>query len=380
MESAAAKIDTEISFNITLEKNVLLKSVSKLQSIVEKRNTIPILSNIKLDATGSSLVLTVTDMDLVASEEIEAEISAEGSLTVPAGTLYDIIRKLPEGAKINLEADSSSSQVIVTAGSSNFKISYLASDEFPVMSEGDLTHKFTLSTASFLTLIEKTKFAMSNEETRYYLNGVYFHISEGNLRSVATDGHRLASYEIALPEGAADMPGIIIPRKTVNELAKLLESQEEVIISLSDSKIKFESDKIELLSKVVDGTFPDYQRVIPDNNTKILKLSADDFKEAVDRVATISVDKTKAVKVELAENNIILKSQGVEGSSAKEDVIAEYQDESMEIGFNSRYVLEMMNHIEADNFTIAFDSPNAPALVRDPKDESALYIIMPMRV
>lgn len=380
MENAARKVDSEVSFNITIEKSTLLRSVSKLQSIVEKRNTIPILSNIKLDAGDSSLTLTVTDMDIVASEEIEAEVSAQGSLTVPALTLYDIIRKLSESSKVNLEADSASSQLIVTSGSSNFKLSYLASDDFPVMSEGDLTHKFTLPADIFLRLVDKTKFAMSNEETRYYLNGVYFHLSENKIKAVATDGHRLASFEIDKPQGADDMPGIIIPRKTVNEISKLLENQEEVTISLSDSKIKFNAGKVELLSKVVDGTFPDYQRVIPENNTKVLKISSDDFREAVDRVSTISVDKTKAVKIELNKNKVTLKAQGIEGSSAKEDIVAEYDDDSLEIGFNSRYVLEMMNQIEADNFTMVFDNPNSPALVTDPKDPAALYIIMPMRV
>lgn len=380
MESTARKIDSEIAFDITIEKGTLLKSVSKLQSIVEKRNTIPILSNIKLEASGSSLTLTVTDMDIVASEEIEAEISAQGALTVPALTLYDIIRKLPEGTKINLSADANSSQVVVTAGSSNFKISYLPAEDFPVMSEGELTHKFKLPANKFLSLIDKTKFAMSNEETRYYLNGVYFHLMEGDLKAVATDGHRLASFKIEKPEGAEGMPGIIIPRKTVNEISKLIEGQEEVEIALSDSKIKFNAGKIELLSKVVDGTFPDYQRVIPENNTKTLKISTDDFKEAVDRVSTISVDKTRAIKVELSSNKVTLRSQGAEGSSAKEDIIAEYDDESLEIGFNSRYILEMMNQIESDNFNMVFDNPNSPALVTDPKDPSALYIIMPMRV
>ncbi len=176
------------------------------------------------------------------------------------------------------------------------------------------------------------------------------------------------------------MPGIIIPRKAVNEVSKLLEGQEEVEISLSESKIKFNSGKVELLSKVVDGTFPDYQRVIPENNTKTLNISADDFKEAVDRVATIAADKTKAVKVKLGKNLITLTATGIEGASAKEDVMAEYDDESIEIGFNSRYVLEMMNQIEAENFSIIFDNPNSPALVKDPKDDAALYIIMPMRV
>jgi DNA polymerase-3 subunit beta len=383
MESTARKIEKKAAtqgFNITIEKSNLLKAIARLQSLVEKRNTIPILSNVKLDATGKSLTLTVTDMDLVASEEVDANIVSGGALTVPALTLYDIIRKLPEGSQVSLKADGGSSRLSVNAGSANFTLSYLSADDFPVMSEGELTHKFTLSSKDFLKLIDKTKFAMSNEETRYYLNGVYFHISNGKLRAVATDGHRLSSVEIDAPKGSEGMPGIIIPRKAVNEISKLLENQNEVTISLSETKIKINAGRIELLSKVVDGTFPDYTRVIPENNAKIVTVSSNLFNEAIDRVSTISADKTKAVKVKFEKGNINFNSQGIEGSSAKESIACEYAADALEVGFNSRYVLEMMTQIKSDKITIALDNPNSPALVKDPTDTSVIFIIMPMRV
>lgn len=380
MAEAARKIKAQPAFDINIEKNAFIRALSKIQSVVEKRNTIPILANVKIEAASNAVTLTVTDMDLVATQEIEAAVNTEGSLTVPALTLYDIIRKLPEGAQINLNADSASSRLIVKSGSSKFTLSYLPSEDFPVIAEGDLTHKFTLDVKTFVRLVEKTKFAMSNEETRYYLNGVYLHVMNGNLRAVATDGHRLASIEIPAPEGSSEMPGVIIPRKAVNELAKLLEGQDKVTISVSESKIKFTANKIELLSKVVDGTFPDYQRVIPENNKKMLTTNTQALKEAVDRVSTISVDKTKAIKITVSTDNINLFTQGVEGASGNEDVPANYSADTLELGFNSRYVLEMMQQIESTEVQFALDTPNAPALITDPSDSSAVYIIMPMRV
>jgi DNA polymerase-3 subunit beta len=380
MAKTAVKTNEEQAFKISIERSKFLKSLSKLQSIVEKRNTIPILSNVKLDAVEGALQLTVTDMDLVATEEIEANVEFGGSLTVPAITLYDIIRKLPEGSEITLESNPTTNQIIVTSGTSRFSLSFLPSDDFPVMSEGTLTHNFTLAASDFLTLMEKTKFAMSNEETRYYLNGVYLHFIEGKLRAVATDGHRLARVEIESPAGAEGMPGIIIPRKAVNEISKLLESQKEVSIALSESKIKFVAGKTELLSKLVDGTFPDYQRVIPSNNTKFMSVGTQSFTQAVDRVATITADKTRGIKLALSTGNLTLNSTGAEGSSAKEDLPVEYNSDTIEVGFNSRYVLEMMGQIESQNANFAFDSSSAPVIVTDASNPGALYIVMPMRV
>lgn len=382
MESAAKKIDKKAQnvFEITADRSVLLKSLSKLQSLVEKRNTIPILSNVKLEAKGKTLSLTVTDMDLVATEEVDANVVATGAITVPALTLYEIERKLPEGSQVLLKADGASSRLTVTAGAANFVLSYLPAEDFPVMSEGELTHKFNISSKDFLKLLDKTKFAMSYEETRYYLNGVYFHLVNGKLRCVATDGHRLALTEVDAPEGTAGMPGIIIPRKAVNEVGKLVEEHNEITISLSETKIKINAGRVELLSKVVDGTFPDYQRVIPENNGKVATISASLFNEAIDRVSTIAADKTKAVKAKFEKGNISMIAQGLEGDFGNELLPCEYTAEALEVGFNSRYVMDMMRQIKSDKITIAMDNPNSPALVKDLTDPASVFIIMPMRV
>jgi DNA polymerase-3 subunit beta len=382
MESAAKKIDKKAQnvFEITADRSVLLKSLSKLQSLVEKRNTIPILSNVKLEAKGKTLSLTVTDMDLVATEEVDANVVANGAITVPALTLYEIERKLPEGSQVLLKADAATSRLSVTAGAANFVLSYLPAEDFPVMSEGELTHKFKISSKDFLKLLDKTKFAMSYEETRYYLNGVYFHLANGKLRCVATDGHRLALTEVDAPEGTAGMPGIIIPRKAVNEVGKLVEEHNEITISLSETKIKINAGRVELLSKVVDGTFPDYQRVIPENNGKVATISASLFSEAIDRVSTIAADKTKAVKAKFEKGNISMIAQGLEGDFGNELLPCEYTAEPLEVGFNSRYVMDMMRQIKSDKITIAMDNPNSPALVKDLTDPASVFIIMPMRV
>lgn len=385
MNAATAKHHQEFPIKLTIERSVLLKSLSRLQSIVEKRNTIPILANIKLDAKDNSLQLTATDMDLVAMETIPAQVSAGGALTVPAQTFHDIVRKLPDGAQVALDTDTSSAQLIVKAGKAEFKLSYLPADDFPVMSEGKLTHTFTLPAKECVRLIEKCRFAMSAEETRYYLNGVYFHVAEGKggqqLKAVSTDGHRLARIEAPLPEGAAGMPGIIIPRKTVNELSKILGEQgNEVEISLSETKIRFASGNVVLLSKLVDGTFPDYQRVIPSANNKIMEVGTKQFSSAVDRVSTIATDRTRGIKFALGNGLLTLSAQSQEAGSATEELEVTYSAEPLEIGFNSRYVLEMMGQLEGDTAQFVFSDSNAPALVSDPSDVTALYVIMPMRV
>lgn len=225
-KSAAANVNLANFDNIklTIDRAAFLRSLGRLQSIVEKRNTIPILSNVKIEAHGSHLALTVTDMDIAASEKVEAKIAKEGAVTVPAHTLYDIVRKLPEGAEIELSLDAEKSgQLKVKSGNSKFRLSCLPANDFPVISEGQLTHHFSLSKAEFNALIKKTRFSISTEETRYYLNGVYLHITPDTqaLRAVSTDGHRLARIEVPLPGGAAGMPGIIIPRKTAIEVKKI---------------------------------------------------------------------------------------------------------------------------------------------------------------
>lgn len=386
MAEAAAKSAEEFPITLTIERAVLLKSLARLQSIVEKRNTIPILSNIKLDATGSSLQLTVTDMEIAASETVAADVKLEGALTVPAATLYDIVRKIPEGAQISLDTDTDATQLVVESGNARFVLSYLPAAEFPVMSEGEMSHEFSLSTESCLDLIDKSRFAMSTEETRYYLNGVYFHAANDEsgsevLKAVATDGHRLARVEAPLPKGASGMPGVIIPRKTVNELNKFLEEQGgEVGIKLSETKIRFQAGDVVLLSKLVDGTFPDYERVIPDNNDKNMELDTKLLRQAVDRVSTISTEKTRGVRFGLSAGKLTLFAQSPEAGSAKEEIDVTYSADEFEIGFNSRYVLEMMQQLEGETTQFVFADSNSPTIVRDPSDVTSLYVIMPMRV
>ncbi len=379
---------TTVNFDnikITVEKANLLRSLGRLQSIVERRNTIPVLSNIKFEAKQGNITLTATDMDISASETIPAQVEQEGSITVSAHTTYDIIRKLPDGSQIELVLDpAKSSQLTLKAGSSKFNLPCLPASEFPAISEGQMHHNFSVSVADLLRLIDKTKFAISTEETRYYLNGIYFHVTENSqkqvLRSVATDGHRLAQIEINMPSGASGMPGIIIPRKTVNELRKIIEGKNEnVTVQVSKTKIKFTLNDTTIISKLIDGTFPDYTKVIPKDNNRILEVDAKLLTSAVDRVSTIASE-NKAVKFSIKAGKLNLSANNPENGTASEEISAKYSAEPVEIGFNYRYVLEMMTELEGDTAQFQLSDSSSPVLVRDPSDVSALYVIMPMRV
>ena len=384
MGTPALNVVSDPTIHFSIERSALLKSLSKLQAIVERRNAIPILSNVKLLTQGNSLQLTVTDMDIVATQTIDAQVTIEGALTVSAQTLYDVVRKLPDGCSIELQS-LENGQVKVKAASSNFNLPSLPAAEFPVMSEGDMSHQFSLNAGELLSMIDKARFAMSSEETRYYLNGVYFHVNttgeQAILRSVATDGHRLARIESAVPAGAEGMPGVIIPRKTVSELRKLIDEQsDQVNVALSKNKIRISTDHITLLSKLVDGTFPDYARVIPDNNTHIMEVSTKQLVESIDRVATIASAKTKGIKLTLETGKLTLSVQNPESGSAEESIDVTYDAVPIEIGFNSRYLLEMMNQLDGETTQLLFSDSNSPVIARDPADVAALYVVMPMRV
>ena len=307
---------------------------------------------------------------------------------VPAQTLYDIVRKLPDGSQVSFDTDLNTSQVIVDSGSAQFKLSFLPATDFPVMSEGELTHRFSMPASVLLTLIEKSKFAMSAEETRYYLNGVYFHVNTSEngteaLRAVATDGHRLAQLETSVPAGASGMPGVIIPRKTVSEIGKIIDNKNEtdtVEIALSDSKISFHSGDINLLSKLVDGTFPDYDSAIPKDNNRKMEVDTKLLYQSVDRVSTVSTGKTRGIKFALSQGQLMLSAQSPDASTAEENIEVSFDAEPLEIGFNSRYMLEMISQLEGDTIQFLFSDMTAPALVSDPSDISGFYVIMPMRV
>ena len=370
---------------LTIERAALLKSLNHVQSVVERRNTIPILSNVQMDAAGGQLRLTATDMDLAVVEAVPAEIATEGSTTAPAHTLYDIVRKLPDGAQVELDATGDAEQILLRAGRSRFTLQTLPTSDFPQMSSGDLPHRFKLPATELRSLIDRTRFAISTEETRYYLNGIYLHTAKANdvdvLRAVATDGHRLARVELPQPSGGAGMPGVIVPRKTVNELRKLIEETgEDVELALSDSKIRFAFDDVELISKLIDGTFPDYERVIPTGNDKTLEVDCGDFAAAVDRVATISTEKSRAVKLHVENGVVTLTASSPESGTATEEIEVKYGQEAIEIGFNARYLLDIAQQIEGDTAQFSMADAASPTIIRDLDDQSALYVLMPMRV
>jgi DNA polymerase III subunit beta len=367
----------------TIERATLLRGLSHVQSVVERRNTIPILSNVLIEAQpGGALRLMATDLDLQIDETISAAVDQPGAITVPAHTLFDIVRKLPEGAQVELSA--AEGRITVNAGRARFTLSTLPRDDFPMIAEGELPTVFELPAETLKQIIDKTRFAISTEETRYYLNGIYLHVVDEAtpvLRAAATDGHRLARVTVARPDGADSMPGVIVPRKCVGELRKLLEEVDgSVGVSLSASKIRFDLGQAILTSKLIDGTFPDYTRVIPTGNDKLLKLDPKSFMAGVDRVSTIATEKTRAVKMALERDKIILSVTSPENGAAAEEVPGDYAAPGFEIGFNSRYLMDILNQIEGDLVEVHLADAAAPTLIRENDKSPALYVLMPMRV
>ena len=370
---------------LTIERAALLKSLSHVHSVVERRNTIPILSNVLLEAADGKLSLTATDMDLTIVEAVPAEVAQPGATTAPAHTLYDIVRKLPEGAQVELAPSGEDGRMALTSGRSRFQLATLPKEDFPSTLDGDYPQSFALMAGELRNLIDRTRFAISTEETRYYLNGIYVHAAQAEgvsvLRAVATDGHRLARFEMPLPEGAAEMPGVIVPRKTVGELRKLIDEADEAIeTSLSEAKIRFAFGSTVLSSKLIDGSFPDYERVIPSGNDKILDIDCRTFASAVDRVSTIATEKSRAVKMAVGDGTLTLSATSPESGSATEEIEVAYGGDGLEIGFNSRYLLDIAQQIEGEQAQFALADAASPTIVRDLGDNSALYVLMPMRV
>jgi DNA polymerase-3 subunit beta len=370
---------------LEIERGELLKALGHVTSVVERRTTIPILSNVFLKASGSTLQFKATDLEREVGESVEAKVHTPGALTVPAHILHDIVRKLPDGAEIDLRRDGDKERLMLTSGQSRFSLQTLPAEDFPDLTVGEIGHEFTIDAGDLKRLIEKTRFAISTEETRYYLNGIYLHTAETGktktLRAVATDGHRLAQVELPRPKGADGMPGVIIPRKTVHELARLTEdASAKVKVGVSQTKVRFEIGPVVLTSKLIDGTFPDYGRVIPHANEKELKVDKAAFSEAVDRVSTIASERGRAVKLNLAKDKLILSVNNPEGGSATEEIGVDYGAGPLEIGFNARYLLDIAGQLENDEARFLLADPGSPTMVRDGADEGALYVLMPMRV
>tara|TARA_B110000090_G_C13359402_1_gene437852 strand:+ start:644 stop:1789 length:1146 start_codon:yes stop_codon:yes gene_type:complete len=374
-----------VFMKVSIERSALLKAMSQAQSVVERRNTIPILANVLIEAEGNSASFRATDLDIEVLDKVNANVERAGATTVGAHTLHEIVRKLPDGAQVALSDDGTSGRLQISAGRSNFTLATLPREDFPIMASAEYEINFNAKANILRRLFDKSKFAISTEETRYYLNGVYMHVAEGEkgqmLRCVATDGHRLARVDASLPENATLMPGVIIPRKTVGELGKLLNDDDvDIAVSVSETKVRFATATIQLTSKVIDGTFPDYSRVIPTGNTKRLEVDANEFAKAVDRVSTVSSERSRAVKLALDEDRLILSVNAPDNGAADEEVAVSYGEEPLEIGFNAKYLLEIAGQIDRENAVFMFNSSGDPALITEGEDSSAIYVVMPMRV
>ena len=370
---------------LSIERATLLKAVSQAQSVVERRNTIPILANVLIEAEGDTAMFRATDLDIEVVDKANAHIERAGTTTVSAVMLHEIVRKLPDGALVTLTDDSATGRLTVEAGRSNFSLATLPKEDFPVMATSEYSANFSAPAPVLRRLFDKSKFAISTEETRYYLNGVYMHVADSDagqvLRCVATDGHRLARIDADLPDGAAGTPGVIVPRKTVSELRKLLDDDDmQIAVSVSETKVRFATPSITLTSKVIDGTFPDYTRVIPTGNTRRLEVDANDFAKAVDRVATVSSERSRAVKLSLDEDRLILSVNSPDSGAAEEELAVAYADEPLEIGFNAKYLLEIASQVDRENAVFMFNSSGDPTLMREGNDTTAVYLVMPMRV
>lgn len=370
---------------ISIERAALLKAVGQAQSVVERRNTIPILANVLIEAEGDTVSFRATDLDIEVVDRAPATVERAGATTVSAVTLHEIVRKLPDGALVQLTDDGVTGRISVQAGRSHFSLATLPKEDFPVMASSEYAANFSAPAQVLRRLFDKSKFAISTEETRYYLNGVYMHVAQGEdgavLRCVATDGHRLARIDAPLPAGAEGMPGVIVPRKTVGELRKLLDVDDMAIaVSVSETKVRFATPDITLTSKVIDGTFPDYSRVIPTGNTRRLEVDAQDFAKAVDRVATVSSERSRAVKLQLDEDRLVLSVNAPDAGAAEEELAVAYGDERLEIGFNAKYLLEIASQVDRENAVFLFNSAGDPTLMREGNDASAVYVVMPMRV
>jgi DNA polymerase-3 subunit beta len=370
---------------LSMERSALLRAMSRAQSVVERRNTIPILSNVLIEAEGEAVSFRATDLDIEVVDRATAMVSRAGATTVAAHVLHEIARKLPDGAMVELADDGVAGRLDVKAGRSHFSLATLPREDFPMMASAEYQTNFACKAPVLRRLFDKAKFAISTEETRYYLNGVYMHAAKGPdgqvLRCVATDGHRLARIDAPLPEGADGLPGVIVPRKTVGEMRKLLDDDDTTIaVSVSETKVRFATPDVTLTSKVIDGTFPDYARVIPTGNSKRLEVDAREFAQAVDRVATVSSERSRAVKMALEDDRLVLSVNAPDSGAADEELSVAYGAERLEIGFNAKYLQEIADQVDRENAVFLFNSAGDPTLMREGNDESAVYVVMPMRV
>ena len=365
---------------ITIDQALLLKALAHTQSIVERRQTIPVLSNALIETNPNGISLKATDNEIEIAEIVPAEVEEEGAITVPAHKLYDIVRRLPDGSQLSLSASDTTGQVTLACGRSRFALASLPADGFPTMAKEEAPFTFQLTPTDLADMIGKTGFAVSVEETRYNLNGIYLHQKESNLVVVATDGHRLALTKRALPAGAKDMPGVIIPRKTIGELTKLLaENTKTVTVSLSANQIRFKLDSVELSSRLIDGTYPEYEKVIPTGNDKKMVADTKALATVVERVSVVS-EKSRGIKLTIQPNLLQVSAAATDEGSAEDELDIAYDGAATDIGFNFRYLLDILAQIKGAEVQMLFEDSVSPVILQDTNDPDSLYVLMPMRV
>tara|TARA_B100000029_G_scaffold461640_1_gene493582 strand:- start:616 stop:1731 length:1116 start_codon:yes stop_codon:yes gene_type:complete len=368
----------------TINRDIFLKALGCANGIIEKKTTLPILSNILIEAKGSKIKIIATDLDIIYFEEmLPNEVKKEGSTTTSAGILYDILRKLQPDSKIDFSLQSAN-KLKVVSGNSKFNLLCIPSDNFPLSDEDINQKSFEVSSQKLLNLLNKTKISISNDETRHYLNGIYLHKlkleNKSFLCGVATDSHRLSSSSLEI-DSNTHIESIILPKKTIFQLISLLEqSNKNVKISNNKSKIKFEMDTGILISKVIDGRFPDYNKVIPKQNDKILEVKLNEFKNSIDRVTSVSSDRKEGLRMSISKEALQLSVNSPNSGEGTENISAKFNSSDLNISFNSRYLTDIASQIENESIVINLKDPGSPVLIRDFSDKNSFHVVMPMKI
>ncbi len=367
-----------------VKRDILLKSLNFVQGIVEKKNTLPILSNVLLQLKNNKLSIVATDLDIVFYDEIsEVKTLKEGSTTTSAAILYDILRKISSNSELKFD-QKTENKLSLNSDNSDFNLLCLPTDNFPTFTDEFEDEEIEVDNSKFLKLLNKTKIAISNDDTRHYLNGIYLHLTEGHgrnfLTGVATDSHRLSSSSLEI-EKPNNFSSLILPRKTVYQLCALLaEINDKLKIQMSENKIKFTLGNIKLISKVIDGKFPDYKKVVPINNDKTLTVLTKDFINSIERVTSVSLDRKEGVKLVINKDKVQLSVNSANSGDGNEVINAKFSAENINISFNSKYLIDIASEIEDKNLKINLKDSVSPVLIEDQTDKNSYYVIMPMKI
>ena len=367
-----------------ISRTIFFNTLSHLQGIVDKKNSLPILSNILIEAKENQLILTSTDMDISIIEKIACSVMEDGATTISSQILYDIVRKIDDESEIEIISNDGKLLTLRSDGS-RFSLACLPKEDYPIIEQDNSGVDILVNSKILYKLIDKTKFAISNEETRYFLNGLYFNVTNDGKSNivtlVGTDGHRLAKFSHEINDKIDPISGVIIPKKTIYELSKLLsEIDDEVKISITSNKIVFKVNDITFISKLIDGSFPDYKRVIPKDNKNILKINRDKLLSAVDRVSTIANEKSPVIKFKLIQDILNLNTINNESSTASEDLKISYEGDEIEIGFNSKYIMDIVNNLDDNEISILLKDNTSPIIAQEKSNNNLVYVLMPMRV